>query len=65
MCFALYLLFKGERALHIAARNNIVVVVKLLLSNGAKVNASDLGVSISVCYLNMIHFCFFTSNATH
>jgi len=65
MCFALYLLFKGQRALHMAAHNNNVEVVKLLLLNGAEVNASDLYVSISVCYLNMIHFCFFTSNATH
>ena len=48
-CFALYLLFKGERALHIAARNNNVEVVKLLLLNGAKVNANDYDVSISVC----------------
>ena len=49
MCFALYLLFKGQRALHIAASNNNVEAAKLLLLNGANVNAKDDTVSISVC----------------
>ena len=49
MCFTLYILFKGESALHIAARNNNVEGAKLLLLNGGNVNATTLDVSISVC----------------
>ena len=54
--FALYLYFKGQRALHIAASNNNVEAAKLLLLNGAHVNARDYDVSISVCLLRIIHF---------
>jgi hypothetical protein len=49
MCFALYILFKGQRALHIAASNNNVEVAKFFLLNGANVYANDYDVSISVC----------------
>jgi hypothetical protein len=46
---ALYLLLKGKSALHIAATDNNVDAIKLLLLNGASVNAKDYCVSIFVC----------------
>ena len=49
MCFALYILLKGWSALHITARNNNVETDKLLLLNGANVNATTINVCISVC----------------
>ena len=49
MCFALYLLFKGRSALHIASFQDNVEAAKCLLLNGASVNAKDETVSISVC----------------
>jgi ankyrin repeat protein len=49
MCFALYLLFKGRSALHIASFQDNVQAANILLLNGANVNAKDKAVSISVC----------------
>ena len=49
MYFVLYLLYKGWSPLHIAASNNIVEAAKLLLLNGANVNAKGNHVSISAC----------------
>ena len=49
MSCALYILFKGKSALHIATTDNNVDAIKLLLLNGASVNANDYDVSISVC----------------
>ena len=49
MCFVLYLLFKGWSALHLAARDTNAEAVKLLLLNGANINAKDDTVSIYVC----------------
>ena len=49
MCFALYILLKAWSALQIAARDNNVEAAKLLLLNGANVNATTtITVSISV-----------------
>lgn len=56
MSFVLYLMLKGESALHIAATNNNVDAMELLLLHGANVNAIDYDVSIFVCYLRIIHF---------
>ena len=62
MCFVLYLsttfhlLFKNWSALHKAAKNNNVEATKLLLKNGANVNAEDYDVSISIYYgFSMLH----------
>ena len=49
MSCALYLLFKGKSALHIATTNNNAGAIELLLLNGANVNANDYDVSIYVC----------------
>jgi ankyrin repeat protein len=49
MCFVLYLLFKGRSALLIATKKNNAEATKLLLLNGANINAKDDTVSISVC----------------
>ena len=49
MYCALYLLFNGKSALHIATTDNNVDAIKPLLLNGANVNAKDYGVSISIC----------------
>jgi len=58
MCFVLYLLFKGLSALHIAVLSKNVEAVKLLLLNSANGNAKDDTVSISICLLSIMHFCF-------
>jgi ankyrin repeat protein len=48
MRFTLYILFKGWSALHTVAKYNYVETAKLLLLNGANVNATTtITVSIS------------------
>jgi len=48
MAFVLHLSFKGWSALHFAARDNNVEIVKLLLLNDANSNATESSVSIAI-----------------